>query len=781
VLSASERINLDLGGDGLISYSIDGDALTEIAGVENTGALYADGGRVFMTAKVQGDLLTTAVNHEGMIQAHGVEQQDGAVYLVGIGGDVNVAGTIDANATASGASGGRVIVQSNGNIAVRDGASLTAQGRGSGDGGVIRLIASEVLDIEVGAEADTTGGSTGQGGFIEISGHEGLNVLGTVSPGSGGQLLVDPALLFITSGGNTPPQYISGTTGDRTFVYDGWIEDQLNSNVNLTLVASDSISVSGEGPFTINASGLGDLTLAIGSLDTFVTGGGASLDQFNFGCDFNGVCGDFVSGSYGAVINYGTGNINLGNSFSWVDFDIGGRLEILSEGGGITLPGVLSAGQGIKIGDPTLDGLIQTAVFSDQSSVRIAGGNIEINEIDSFYVGSSDQTLWLDGDNILIRDSNLFVLTSADTIGTPSVPPASLLLVQATDTVEFFDSVIYTNRIRVEANGDIIFSGVDGAPTFGGTPGSNTTPEVGTAQGTLSLLTNGSILVNYPTDIWGFGVTMVAGDRIDLTLASPHVGVFPGYSLSEFGDPTMLSQLASLGVTTPSLSIPNGTFIAPNEIKFGLLEFWGDYLYLQSNQITFTQDVLTLNPETFLTNENVIVQMLPYSPNQTISIESVMPSSMLAGTTYFTQADHFGRFPGTSLLLGGSSFAGPMLIGQNGTVNIGSKNFLGLTFGQVTGAGNIVSTGLVSLVGTTPPPTTTGGVTTVVQQTTTNPLDPTNTTITEETVDANLPSEEETGTDDTDLEEPFDFIALLEEQPLVDGQIESNGMVLACR
>jgi hypothetical protein len=154
---------------------------------------------------------------------------------------------------------------------------------------------------------------------------------------------------------------------------------------------------------------------------------------------------------------------------------------------------------------------------------------------------------------------------------------------------------------------------------------------------------------------------------------------------------------------------------------------------------------------------------------------------MLAGTTYFTQADHFGRFPGTSLLLGGSSFAGPMLIGQNGTVNIGSKNFLGLTFGQVTGAGNIVSTGLVSLVGTTPPPTTTGGVTTVVQQTTTNPLDPTNTTITEETVDANLPSEEEAGTDDTDLEEPFDFIALLEEQPLVDGQIESNGMVLACR
>jgi hypothetical protein len=233
---------------------------------------------------------------------------------------------------------------------------------------------------------------------------------------------------------------------------------------------------------------------------------------------------------------------------------------------------------------------------------------------------------------------------------------------------------------------------VDGAPSAG----FGTALEIGTYFDALKLEAGGSILIDYPTDIWGYGVAMIAGDRIDLTLANPHVGVFsgPAPSLgSSFGDPVMISQMNAL-LGTSSTAVPEGIFIAPNEIKFGLLEFWGDYLYLQSNQITFTQDVLTLNPETFLTNENVIVQMLPYSPNQTISIESVMPSSMLAGTTYFTQADHFGRFPGTSLLLGGSSFAGPMLIGQNGTVNIGSKNFLGLTFGQVTGAGNIVSTGL---------------------------------------------------------------------------------------
>jgi filamentous hemagglutinin family protein len=768
VLSASERINLDLGGDGLISYSIDGEALTEIAGVENTGALYADGGRVFMTAQVQGDLLTTAVNHEGLIQAQGVQHDEGGVYLVGIGGDVNIAGHIDADATVDGASGGRVIVQSNGNIAVRDGATLTAQGSGSGDGGVIRLIAADVLDVEVGTKVDTTGGSTGQGGFIEISGHEGLNVLGSVSPGSGGQLLVDPSILYISTGGNTPPTYIPSTFGGTTYVYDGWIENQLNNNVDLTLVASNNIDVSGEGPFAINASGTGDLTIATGTVNTVFSG--ATLDLFNFGCSFNGVCGDFVSGSYGGVVNYGTGGINLGDSFTWVNFNIGGALEILTEGGSIGLPGILNAAQGVVIGDPTPDGIAEVFVYSDQSTVTINGGtSVVVNDVWSPGDGGR---LNIRGGDLTIRDSVIFYWPFGSSPGAIDI--------QIGGTATFIDSVIYGESLLVSAGGDILLNGDDGAVTVSGEGTITLTSEVGTSSGPLTFQAGGSILVNYATDIWGYGVTMVAGNRIDLTLASPHVGVFPGFSLSQYGDPTMLSQLASLGVSVPSSPIPNGTFIAPNEIKFGLLEFRGDYLYLQSDRLTFTQDVLTLDPldETgTVINQNVIVQMLPYTSTQTLGIEAASMSGVsVSGTTYFTQADHFSRFPGTSLLIGGSSFAGPMFIGQNGIVNIGSKNFLGLTVGQVIGASNIQTTGLFSIQGASPL-----SVTTLVQQTTTSPTDPTNTIITEETVDANLPSDEQTGADDAPLEEPFDFIALLEEQPLVDGQIESNGMVLACR
>jgi hypothetical protein len=159
--------------------------------------------------------------------------------------------------------------------------------------------------------------------------------------------------------------------------------------------------------------------------------------------------------------------------------------------------------------------------------------------------------------------------------------------------------------------------------------------------------------------------------------------------------------------------------------------------------------------------------------------------------TYYTAADHFSRFPGTTILAGGSLLNGSMAIGGNGAVNIGGQNFLAATTGTVTGIGNIVSTGLVGIAGVIPPPPTTtppvtGTVTTVVQQTTTttdptDPTDPGGTTITEETVQTNLPTEEQTGTDTTPLEDPIDFIALLEQQPLVQGQIEVNTTVLACQ
>ena len=89
--------------------------------------------------------------------------------------------------------------------------------------------------------------------------------------------------------------------------------------------------------------------------------------------------------------------------------------------------------------------------------------------------------------------------------------------------------------------------------------------------------------------------------------------------------------------------------------------------------------------------------------------------------------------------------------------------------------------------------TSTSPVSTVVQQTTatTNTTEPTTTTITEETVEANVPADESTTTtpsgeepatsDSPPVEEPIDMVALLEQQPLIEGQVEVNGTVLTCQ
>jgi hypothetical protein len=304
VLAAGERISLDLGGDGLISFAIDGAALTELAGVTNTGELYADGGRVFLAARVQDQLLATAVNHEGLIQARTVEERGGVVYLGGAGGDITVAGTIDADAGAANADGGTILVRSDRDIAIRDGALLTAQGSGLGGGGVVRLVASEVLDVAAGATVTAAGGATGQGGFIEVSGHTALRLRGAVDPGAGGSLLIDPAAIEIRGGSCAPTcSDASFTTsgGALSVVYEETIEGYLNSNINVALVASNDILAT-DLTNGLNASGAGNLTLGIGSIIS--SGSGLEFPDPLFSdtsgfvdCGLGGLCTSIVSGA----------------------------------------------------------------------------------------------------------------------------------------------------------------------------------------------------------------------------------------------------------------------------------------------------------------------------------------------------------------------------------------------------------------------------------------------------------------------------------------------------
>lgn len=105
VLAAGNVLTLDVAGDGLLNVSVNAGAVDAL--VHNGGLIQADGGQVLLTARSASDLLSSAVNNTGVIQARTIENRNGTIKLLGDmhSGTVNVAGILDASAPTGGDGG----------------------------------------------------------------------------------------------------------------------------------------------------------------------------------------------------------------------------------------------------------------------------------------------------------------------------------------------------------------------------------------------------------------------------------------------------------------------------------------------------------------------------------------------------------------------------------------------------------------------------------------------------------------------------------------------------
>ncbi|BBI48420.1 hypothetical protein HORIV_08410 [Vreelandella olivaria] len=100
MMGAGSRVTLDMGGPIKIEVE---EALLDTY-IEQGGAIQADGGRVYLTAKAAGDLAASVINHTGTTQARTLaENEQGEIWLIGDmqHGETRVAGTLDASAPAS--------------------------------------------------------------------------------------------------------------------------------------------------------------------------------------------------------------------------------------------------------------------------------------------------------------------------------------------------------------------------------------------------------------------------------------------------------------------------------------------------------------------------------------------------------------------------------------------------------------------------------------------------------------------------------------------------------
>ncbi|MBB1595324.1 YDG domain-containing protein [Achromobacter sp. UMC46] len=124
LLGAGSRVKLDLGGP--VKIEVEQGAIDAL--IEQGGAIRADGGTVYLTAKAAGDLASTVINHTGITQAKTLATgENGKIVLLGdmVNDRIAVAGTLDASAPNGGKGG--FVETSAAKVSVAAGALITTK------------------------------------------------------------------------------------------------------------------------------------------------------------------------------------------------------------------------------------------------------------------------------------------------------------------------------------------------------------------------------------------------------------------------------------------------------------------------------------------------------------------------------------------------------------------------------------------------------------------------------------------------------------------------------
>jgi len=160
-----------------------------------------------------------------------------------------------------------------------------------------------------------------------------------------------------------------------------------------------------------------------------------------------------------------------------------------------------------------------------------------------------------------------------------------------------------------------------------------------------------------------------------------------GFAPGVTGDPAILTFLTDNGISDGNgTSNPNAAFSSGGVLDVDI------GAQTQGNRfIQFKADTIALSGTTAA--PNLLIQMLPFPPNNTMGLEASIIGSQ---GTNITVLDHFDPFTGTTIVLGNNG-ANNIVIGENGPVDVGSKNVLFLTDGEVIGNMELSGTGVISV------------------------------------------------------------------------------------
>lgn len=258
LMGAGTKVTLDLGGP--VKLKVDEAAIDAL--IEQGGAIRADGGLVYLTAKAANRLTQTVINHTGITEARTLSDgQSGRIFLLGDGPQ------------------SRVLV----------GGSLDASAPQGGTGGFIETSAARV-DFAEGRKISTRSSSGASGTWL-IDPND-FTIAASGGNISGSQLSTD-----LASGNVVITTASQGTSGGNGDIH---VNDTVSWAANkLTLTAERHINVNAD----LTASGTGSLAFVYGQAST--DGAGAAYNVAN-GVKVlipNGAAFTWKKGSTGATKN----------------------------------------------------------------------------------------------------------------------------------------------------------------------------------------------------------------------------------------------------------------------------------------------------------------------------------------------------------------------------------------------------------------------------------------------------------------------------------------------
>ena len=230
LLGAGNRVTLDLGGP--VKLQIEQGALNAL--IEQGGAIQANGGLVYLSAKAANTLASSVINHTGISEARSLGANEKGEIVLQSSHAIVQTGTLD----ASGNMGGKLSLQSHNLI---DAGTMLANGQTQG--GEIRIAATGRV-LQTTASVLQAHGGTGAGGNIRIEAGESAWLSGQLSANgrTGGDISLTAATLTLAE---TQLSARGDVAGGRIRAGGGWQgQDADLANAARTRVAAAQFDVS---------------------------------------------------------------------------------------------------------------------------------------------------------------------------------------------------------------------------------------------------------------------------------------------------------------------------------------------------------------------------------------------------------------------------------------------------------------------------------------------------------------------------------------------------------